>query len=626
MTSTDSATHRGAEAEAAAGTETAAAGPPLAVAPALFAVGLAGMLLVAVKLVVPGFLDGSAALSYGRLFPMAANLVLWGWLAVGAMGAAFFFVPRIAGTPLRLPGAARVAPLLVAGGAIAGVAAVAAGGNAGGRLLELPWWADAVVIPGLLAAAASITATLRAADRPPVSGWYFGAASWWMVLGAVTGAVVPLFGGLHASLVGWFAVTVLTLGLAASGIGAAYALVERLEPEARFHPRLGQIGFWSLVVAWAWTAPRVFQYGPTPDWLETVPVAFSLVLVVAVTTIAADLSFALRGRWDRVVRSLPLTLTVLGVATLALVPLQMVVQNLRTAGVVVHFTAWEAALESLTLFGPVTLLLMAVTVHAAESGRRPWGTGRRRLLLLYPLGLGAVLVSRWMAGLQQGYTWVGGVNSRAYPNSGVGFRNSVTPLEAVDWVQVAGLAVMLIGAVVLAAGARAPGGASAMTDEAAAAPPATRFAVVLQGVVLMFAVALAGVVVVPIAEAGDEPSLLAERSRDLASEADAGREVYLREGCWYCHTQQVRAAVTDVGLGAVSLPGDFVFDPADLLGVQRIGPDLAHVAARWAELPGSSYLADPRGAGGRPWSTMPAYGHLSDRDLENLSAYLASLE
>ena len=171
MTSTDSATRR------VAGAEAAAAGTPLVVAPALFAVGLAGTLLVAVKLVEPGFLGGTAVLSYGRLFPAAANLVLWGWLAVAAMGAAFSFVPRLAGTALRLPAAARIAPLLVAAGAIAGVAAVLAGANAGGRLLELPWWSDAVVAAGLVAAAASITATLRAAGRVPVAGWYFGAAS-----------------------------------------------------------------------------------------------------------------------------------------------------------------------------------------------------------------------------------------------------------------------------------------------------------------------------------------------------------------------------------------------------------------------------------------------------------------
>jgi cbb3-type cytochrome c oxidase subunit II len=101
--------------------------------------------------------------------------------------------------------------------------------------------------------------------------------------------------------------------------------------------------------------------------------------------------------------------------------------------------------------------------------------------------------------------------------------------------------------------------------------------------------------------------------------------VYVREGCWLCHTRQVRAVVTDVGLGPVSVPGDYAFDPADLLGVTRTGPDLAHIGAREADAAAlAARLADPRAD--RPWSNMPAYGFLSDSDLGDLAAYLTSLE
>jgi cbb3-type cytochrome c oxidase subunit II len=140
------------------------------------------------------------------------------------------------------------------------------------------------------------------------------------------------------------------------------------------------------------------------------------------------------------------------------------------------------------------------------------------------------------------------------------------------------------------------------------------------------------VVLLPVYDADTAPSLLAEDTREFAagSEEALGREIYLREGCWYCHTQQVRAAVPDVGLGPVSVPGDYAFDPVDLLGLERIGPDLTHVGTRidrdpvWAGVSPVDYLADPDA--GRPWSVMPAYDHLPAADLEALAAYLAALE
>jgi cbb3-type cytochrome c oxidase subunit II len=117
----------------------------------------------------------------------------------------------------------------------------------------------------------------------------------------------------------------------------------------------------------------------------------------------------------------------------------------------------------------------------------------------------------------------------------------------------------------------------------------------------------------------------ATREHPDASPQARGREIYAAEGCWQCHTQQVRAIVTDVGLGTVSQPGDYVYDPDDLLGARRIGPDLAHVASRgWDFESLMDHLADPRAT--RSWSVMPSYSHLDTADLEALAAYLASLE
>lgn len=115
------------------------------------------------------------------------------------------------------------------------------------------------------------------------------------------------------------------------------------------------------------------------------------------------------------------------------------------------------------------------------------------------------------------------------------------------------------------------------------------------------------------------------RAKPLTALEVQGRRIYSREGCWYCHTQQVRPVKADANLGPVSRPGDYVYDKPALLGSERQGPDLTWVGDR---LPDKAYhivhLKNPRST--MPQSIMPSYDHLPERDLEALAAYLVSLK
>lgn len=102
-----------------------------------------------------------------------------------------------------------------------------------------------------------------------------------------------------------------------------------------------------------------------------------------------------------------------------------------------------------------------------------------------------------------------------------------------------------------------------------------------------------------------------------------GRTVYLREGCWYCHTQQVRPIVTDAGLGRVTTAALVATEPSDTLGFLRLGPDVANAAAREPfNDPGTivAYLRNP--ASVVEGSRQPSYAHLGTDDLEAVAQYL----
>ena len=85
-----------------------------------------------------------------------------------------------------------------------------------------------------------------------------------------------------------------------------------------------------------------------------------------------------------------------------------------------------------------------------------------------------------------------------------------------------------------------------------------------------------------------------------------GRDIYVANGCSYCHTQQVRPLPQDKIFGRPSAPGDFAYQTPELLGSQRTGPDLTNVSARqpssvWHYI----HLYNPRAV--VPDSIMPAF-------------------
>jgi cytochrome c oxidase cbb3-type subunit I/II len=62
---------------------------------------------------------------------------------------------------------------------------------------------------------------------------------------------------------------------------------------------------------------------------------------------------------------------------------------------------------------------------------------------------------------------------------------------------------------------------------------------------------------------------------------ELGRQVYIREGCWYCHSQYIRPVNRDVEKwGPVSQAGEIAFDLPQMFGTRRIGPDLSREGNR----------------------------------------------
>jgi len=91
-----------------------------------------------------------------------------------------------------------------------------------------------------------------------------------------------------------------------------------------------------------------------------------------------------------------------------------------------------------------------------------------------------------------------------------------------------------------------------------------------------------------------------------------GREIYVREGCYVCHSQMIRPMRDEVErYGHYSLAAESMYDHPFQWGSKRTGPDLARVGGRYSDAWHVDHLTDPQSV--VPESVMPAYGFLSDR-------------
>ena len=95
----------------------------------------------------------------------------------------------------------------------------------------------------------------------------------------------------------------------------------------------------------------------------------------------------------------------------------------------------------------------------------------------------------------------------------------------------------------------------------------------------------------------------------------AGRDIYIREGCYNCHSQMIRPLRAETErYGHYSVAGEFVYDHPFQWGSKRTGPDLARVGGRYSDEWHRSHLDNPRDL--VPESNMPAYPWLARTRLD----------
>lgn len=605
------------------------------IATVVFIVGLILAALAAFQLAFPDVASGSQYTTYGRLVPAGRILLINGWLPLAGIGLTYFAITQITREPLKARLSATVALVLITLGAVASAGAVIAGLSTGIPGQEGPVWARAISAIGFLFATFAVTASAKQKrDRLGPAGWYLTAAGWWLAVSALFG-LIPLMNGTAGAIQAAFAaIGLYQLFAVSTAIGLLYFAFTKISGAEFTRARpLAALGFWSVALTWAFMGGSQLIYSATPDWYETLTIAFAIGALVPTMAIATDLGLLLKGQVQSIGDRATLRYGVISGLALATATVAKLLLVWRATSVVVQYTTWTAGIDALLVLGGASF-----AIFAANSVRRGGGaTGTTFHFSWSVIGLTGMVASLLTGGIVTGFSWIAGPSSQIFDNYGPGYEVAVASLAPFLLMSAIFFAIYVVAQVVYLVRIGA-------TSEGDLAVPVAQVSYDLEfegttryvtwkrlawGASLVWIAAAVFTAVLPMLDNADTATTItADRFRtyEPGSQQLAGRNLYISEGCTECHTQSVRPIVTDVGLGAVSIAGDYANEDPALLTGTRIGPDLMHVGSRGEFFDAaivSVHLKDPRSV--VEWSAMPSYSYLSDGDIAAIVSYIETL-
>ena len=611
------------------------AGRYMLAATVLFVLGLVITALASLQLVLPDLASGTGYTTYGRLAP-ASRALLWdGWLPLAGLGLAIYTLTQITGGGLKRRRLATLALVAIAFGAFASAGDLIGGLSSGIAGQEAPIWTRAISAFGYALAALVVTQTAKQkADRLGPTGWYLTAAAWWLAASALFG-LIPLMSGTPGSIQSAFTNAGLhRLSIVTMAVGLLYFAFSRISGTDLTEPRpLAALGFWSLTLTWAFMGGVDLVYSATPDWYETLTVAFAIATLVPALSIATDLGLLLKGQVQNITDRATLRYGVVGGLALIAATIVNLLLAWRATSAVVQHTTWTTGLDVLLVLGAASFAIFAA--NSVRKGGRSSGTSFHFSWSV--IGVVGASVGLLAGGIVTGFSWIASPSSRLFPNYGAGYEVTVVSLAPFLAVAAFSLTIYAVAQIVYLIRINSQSGEEL-------APPdgpldyglefegATRYVTwkrLVWGAAAVWMAAAVFTVLLPMMDNSETSATITAdrfRTNESGTPESAGRDLYISEGCAECHTQSVRPIVTDVGLGAVSVAGDYAHENPALMTGTRIGPDLTHIATRgefFDKVLVSAHLKDPQSV--VEWSTMPSYSYLSDEDISAIVTYIETL-
>ncbi len=384
----------------------------LMIASVFFLVSGLVALIIAAKLQFPSLLGSVAFLTYGRMRPVHTNGMLFGWLLAADMGLCLYLVPRLCGTKLwseRLGLATMWLWVFIILGA---VVTLSLGMNQGLEYAELPLWLDLLVVVAWVMFAVNVFATVarRRYQQMYVSLWYIMAAILWTAFVYVVGnlATVPTSGVNQANL-NWFYVhNAVGLVFTPLGLAIGYYFIPKAAETPLYSHRLSMIGFWSLAFVYVWTGAHHMLHGPISQWLQTVAILFSVMLMIPVWSLVWNFLSTMKGQWHQLKDNVPIKFLMTGTIFYLLTCFQGPMHSLRSVNAIVSKTDWIVGHAHMAVLGAFSFFAIGGAYYAVPrmlKTRLHSESLANASFWLWLVGGLSFFVSLWIGGFLQGLQW-----------------------------------------------------------------------------------------------------------------------------------------------------------------------------------------------------------------------------
>ncbi|MBX7223524.1 MAG: cbb3-type cytochrome c oxidase subunit I [Blastocatellia bacterium] len=388
-------------------------------------------LMIAAKFVWPGLMGNSPFLTYGRLRPLHVNGMLFGWLLAADMGLTYYLVPRLCGVKLWSEKLGIATAVLWNGIILGAVVTLLAGMNQGFEYGELILPLDVAVVVAWVMFGTNIFMTIatRKYEQMYVSLWYTMGCILWTAFVYLTGNFAVLFtSGVNQANLNWMYVhNAVGLIFTPIGLSLAYYFIPKSANAPLHSHKLSMVGFWSLAFVYVWTGAHHMIHGPISQWLQTIAIVFSVMLIIPVWAVVYNFFATMKGQWHQMRDNIPLKFLMSGVVFYLLTCFQGPMHSLRSVNAIVSKTDWIPGHAHMAVLGAFSFFAIAGAYYILPRLYRTklysdalanWS------YWLFMIGGLGFFVTLWLGGLWQGWQW----NNPAIP-----FIDTVVALTPV-WI------------------------------------------------------------------------------------------------------------------------------------------------------------------------------------------------
>ena len=443
------------------------------------------------------------------------------------------------------------------------------------------------------------------------------------------------YAGVQDALVQWwYGHNAVAFFLTTPYLGLMYYYLPKAANRPVYSYRLSIIHFWSLIFLYIWAGPHHLLYTALPNWAQSLGIVFSLMLIFPSWGGMINGLLTLRGAWDRVRDDVILKFMVVAVTAYGMSTFEGPMLSLKSVNAVAHFTDWIIAhvhvgalgWNGMLTFGILYWLIPRIfntPLYSKKLANNHFWLGT--------LGIIFYAVPLYWAGFTQSSMW------KQFTEAGqlkYSFLETVTYLKPFYAMRSLGGTLYLIGSLFMVYNLYKTVRAGVLVaDEAAEAAPLETEAVAHASehwhrkierkpvlfMVLSLVVILIGGAIEMI------PTFLIKSNIPTISSVKPytplelqGRDIYVREGCYTCHSQMIRPFRSETErYGEYSKAGEFVYDHPFQWGSKRTGPDLAREGVGNLKKSNGWHFRHFREPGSISEGTiMPAYVFMLEQNLD----------